>query len=267
MKLLIISEFKQNFKSFLVWTAIIIGMTTMMLSVFSVFGDTLDNFADVMEMYPEEFTTMFGLGPGGLDMTNLYGWFGVEVYLFVTILGGTYAAILGSSILSKEEDDKTIEFLLSRPISRSKILLGKAIAALINIIILNTTYGICILILFTLLGELDVTTWLLLIVGPLLQQTIFVSISLMISTFITKARQVMSISIGLVLGLYALDLISNVSKNFEFIKYISPFEYIDAGMIINDNVIKIEYLLISLGVITISSFITWFIYSKKDITT
>lgn len=267
MKLLIIHELRQNFKSFLVWTSITVGMTIMMLSLFGAFGETLEHFEDVIRMYPEQFLNMFGLGPDGLNMADLYGWFGVEVYLFVTIMGGCYGAILGSSILSKEEDDKTIEFILSRPILRSHILLGKAIVVILYLMMLNLVYGFAIMILFMTLGELDVMVWVLLIIGPLILQIIFASIAFMISVFITKARLVMSISIGLVLGMYSLSLISEVSDNFEFLRYFTPFKYFNSYMIIVERTIYLEYIIISSVIIVATSFISYYVYCRKDITT
>ena len=39
--------------------------------------------------------------------------------------GGVYAAILGVSALVKEESEGTIEFLYSKPVTRSKIVTAK----------------------------------------------------------------------------------------------------------------------------------------------
>lgn len=54
---------------------------------------------------------------------------------------------LGSSIMAREEDDGTLELLLSRPISRAKLLFGKAlsailITAIITIVTLIVTIGL-----------------------------------------------------------------------------------------------------------------------------
>ena len=52
----------------------------------------------------------FGLGT--LKMTEIIGFYGVENYLFVMLLGSMYIMILAAGILSKEESDKTIEFYM-----------------------------------------------------------------------------------------------------------------------------------------------------------
>jgi ABC-2 type transport system permease protein len=184
MKQLIKTEFKRNLRSLILWSSIVAGMAALMLLLYPAFKDAFSQMEEFLSIYPEEFLEAFGMGEGGLNMSDFYGWFGVEGYLFVNLIGGSYAAILGGSILSKEEDDKTIEFLLSKPISRDHILYGKGLVVAINLLL----------------------------------------------------------------------------------KYITPYEYINAVTIVNEETIKPLYLLISVLIIGVSFVSAWFFYRKKDIT-
>jgi ABC-2 type transport system permease protein len=266
MKKLITTEFKRNLRSLILWTSIVAGMAALMLMLYPAFKDAFSQLEELLSIYPEEFLEAFGMGEGGLDMSDFYGWFGVEGYLFVNLIGGSYAAILGGSILSKEEDDKTIEFLLSKPISRDRILFGKAIVVALNLLLLNTLVGIVLLIAFTIYGDLNVPVWLLFSYAPFILQMIFASLSFLISVFITKSRKVLSIALGIVIGMYVIDLISKLTEEFEYLKYITPYEYINAVSIVNDQMIKPIYLLISVLIIGVSFTSAWFFYRKKDIT-
>lgn len=266
MKKLITTEFRRNLKSLILWTSIVAGMAALMLMLYPAFKDAFSQLEELLSIYPEEFLEAFGMGEGGLDMSDFYGWFGVEGYLFVNLIGGSYAAILGGSILSKEEDDKTIEFLLSKPISRNRILLGKAIVVALNLLLLNTFVGIVLLIAFTIYGDLIVPVWLLFSFAPFILQMIFASLSFLISVFITKSRKVISIALGIVIGMYVIDLISKLTEEFEYLKYITPYEYINAVTIVNEQTIKPLYVLISVLIIGLSFTASWFFYRKKDIT-
>lgn len=266
MKKMIATEFKRNFRSLILWTSIVSGLVLLMLLLYPAFKDAFSQLEAFLSMYPEAFLEAFGMGEGGLDMTDFYGWFGVEGYLFVNLVGGSYAAILGGSILSKEEDDKTIEFLLSKPISRNRILFGKAMVVTLNLVILNTVVGIILLIAFTIYGDLNVPVWLLFSYAPLILQMIFASLSFFISVFVTKSRKVISIALGIVIGMYVIDLISKLTDKFSYFKYATPYEYVNAVMIVNDVTIKPLYLLISFLIIGLSLFGAWFFYRKKDIT-
>lgn len=266
MKLLIKTEFKRNFRLFLLWAVIIIGLSLLMLSLYPTFQGSFGDIEAFLSSYPQGFLEAFGLGEGGLDMTTAYGWFGMEGYLFVVLLGGSYSAILGSSILSKEEDDKTIEFLLSKPISRNHILIGKGLVTVINLVLLNLILFITLLITFSIVDKVDFVTTVLLCLGGLILDLIFASISMAISIFVTKSRIIMSISVGVVIGLYFLDIIATLTEKLTFLKYLTPYEYVNAIDIINHNKIEPVYLLISIGIIIISGFVTWYFYNRKDIT-
>ena len=49
-------------------------------------------------------------------------------------MGGIAAAMWGSDIITKEERDKTVEFSLALPVTRSRVITAKASAALVNCI-------------------------------------------------------------------------------------------------------------------------------------
>jgi ABC-2 type transport system permease protein len=267
MKTLIRTEFKRNFKSWLLWTSIVGGLAGLMLFLFPAFEDAFSKIEDLLSVYPPEFLEAFGIGEDGLDMSDIYGWFGVEGYLFVTLIGGSYAAIIGSSMLSKEEDDHTIEFLLAQPISRARVLFGKVIVILLYLLMMNAVISIILLFAFSVFGELDPVVWLLYSFAPILLQMIFASVALLISIFVTKSRKVMSIALGLSLGMYVIDLISKLTEEAAFLKYITPYEYINATTIVNEQRIEPLYLLLSFLIIAISLILTWRLYLKKDMAT
>jgi ABC-2 type transport system permease protein len=265
MNNLIHTEFKRNSRSLILWTSIVSGLAGLMLFLFPAFKDAFDQVSDLLSVYPPEFLEIFGMGENGLDITTIYGWYGVEGYLFVTLIGGSYAAILGSSILSKEEDDKTIEFLLSKPISRTTILVTKSVVIILNLVIMNIIVGLFLLVAFLIFGTLDVSIWLLYTFAPILLQLFFASLSLLLSIFITKSRSVISMSLGLAIGMYVIDIISTLTDSADFLKYTTPYEFVNAVSIVNNHEIKLIYFMISLFVIIGSFLATWKLYSKKDI--
>lgn len=262
---LIKMEFKRNRKSLILWTAIIAILAGLMLALYPSFQGTFSELDDLLSNYPEGFLEAFGLGENGLDMDTIYGWFGVEGYLFVMLVGGSYAALLGSGILSKEEDEKTIEFLMSKPISRQQVFLGKVTVVLMNLVIMNVFLSLILLTFFMIYGSpVNMTVWYLYSFAPLLLQMVLASVALLISVFITKSRQVTSISLGLSIGLYVVDIISQLTEEAEFLKYFTPYEYVNAVAIVNDQTIEPLYLGLSGLIVFVSMVSAYSVYLKKD---
>ena len=73
-------------------------------------------------------------------------------YLMLPLILGALTISLGSSLLAKEENDGTLELLLSRPISRARLLVAKALSGLIILLIVGTITLVDILILSKLVG-------------------------------------------------------------------------------------------------------------------
>jgi len=63
--------------------------------------------------------------------------------------------------------------------------------------------------------------------------------------------------------MYAIDLISKLTDKFEYLKYFTPYEYINAVTIVNHAKIEIIYLFISIVMIVISFGLAWFSIGKR----
>lgn len=83
---------------------------------------------------PASLRAIFGIG--SLDVSTVVGYYGL-LYLYLLIMAGIHAAMLGSTIISKEERDKTAEFLFVKPISRTTVISAKLAAAVAIVIIFN----------------------------------------------------------------------------------------------------------------------------------
>ena len=129
-------EMKANFKSFLIWASILI---VIFLVVFLVYpsiatSDNIKMIDEMMKVFPEEMLKAFNMDISSIE--SAFGWLKTEGFIFVLLLTGIYASIMGSNILLKEESDKTIEYLNSLPVSKTSIIIKKIICAIIYIIAL-----------------------------------------------------------------------------------------------------------------------------------
>ena len=126
-------EMKVNLKSFLVWISILIGIFLVVFlmypSIFS--GDNAKMIDEMMEIFPKEVLKMFNMDIA--SMNSAFGWIKSEGFIFVLLIIGCYSGMLGSNILLKEENDKTIEYLSVLPIKRRNIVLSKITCGLIYI--------------------------------------------------------------------------------------------------------------------------------------
>jgi len=70
---------------------------------------------------------------------------------------------------------------------------------------------------------------------------------------------------GILVAMYALNLIASLKENWEELKYLSFFHYFDYGAALIDKVIAWESLVVFVGVIFVSVIAGAIVFLKRDI--
>ena len=133
-------EFKDNFKSLLIWTGIISIIYIIIIILYPSIISSSNNINEMLEGFSPEMLEIFNMDI--IDLSKYSGWYTSEGLIFVILGIGIYSALLGSSIVLKEENDRTIEYLGVLPISRTKILLNKVFVGVINILLITFIVGL-----------------------------------------------------------------------------------------------------------------------------
>lgn len=258
-------EIKVNFKSFFIWISILISLFFI---VFLMYPSIMNNenikmMNEMLKIFPEKVLTAFNMDISNID--TAFGWLKTEGFVFVLLITGFYSGILGSNILVKEENDKTIEYLNSVPVTRKRIVIEKVICAIIYIVVMIVILGIFNFIGLSLIEDFDKKQFLLLSITPIFSSIVIFSVCLFISTFMHKTKKTLGISLGIVFISYFLQIISELSTTTEFLKYASIFTLADIRNVIMD--ISINPLMVSITIILSILFITLTLihYEQKEL--
>lgn len=262
---LFLRELKGNRKSFIIWTVCMVALNAMMMMFYPTVADQAKQLNELLKNYPKALMAAFNFDK--LSFSDVLGYYGTESYTFIMLFGSLYAMIMSASILSKEESEKTIEFLLSKPVTRAYVVSGKLICAALYIFLFDLIFSITNYIFFEMVkrSNYDMKAFLLISAGPLLIHLTFAAIGFLISVFVVKAKSVIPISLGVVLGTYFLSIASDLTDKLKNLKYITPFKYVDAADLILNKRIEGVYLLIMFVVIVVSIAAVYIIYNRKDI--
>jgi ABC-2 type transport system permease protein len=200
--------------------------------------------------------------------TDIYGWLQLELFhITFWALFGIFAAFLASNIVAKEYENKTIDLLLSTPVSRTALVMNRLIGLVILLIlaILPTVLG-CVLGIVTLNLEIKLLPLLTASFSGLLLCLVFAAITLLVS--ILTRTQTISILIGLaIFGFCFLFsyIIIPVIPALKGIAVISPFHYYDtAAILIRDSYSFLNPIIMFLIFIFLA-FLSSFLFEKRDI--
>ncbi|WP_461201206.1 ABC transporter permease [Anoxybacillus sp. TBDG-1] len=258
-------EWKRNAKSLVIWSAVLGSLVLLMLSIFPQFAEQQKEVTKLLESLPPAMIKAFGMDQ--LSIGDLTGYYGVRVYMMTTLLGSVYATMLAANIVAKEENDKTIEFLLAKPITRREILTNKWLVVTANILTLNVISLLVSLIGFHMAKGYDVllkAVYLLTMAAVFLHFT-FAAMAFLLSAVMRKTRNASSFALGLVFVTYFMSMMSSISDDLSFLKYASPFKYVDAAPIIHHLQLDALYVILMIGIISVSIVSAYIIYQKKDI--
>jgi ABC-2 type transport system permease protein len=175
--------------------------------------------------------------------------------------------LMGAGLISREVDSGTINFLYAKPLSRRSIVGTKFLAGLMYIVIFFILYTVCAgaTLAAVSAAAVDWGMVILLSAALVLGQLMMLGIGMFVSMFVTKTRTVMSISIGVVLGLYILNMFVNMRAELSGLKYITPFQYFESRAILHSGGIEWIYIVLSLGVALAGLALSLVIYNRRDL--
>ena len=247
--------------AFIIWTAVIGFMLCVSILIFPEMKKEMDSIGEMFSSMGA-FTAAFGMDK--LNFGQLSGYYSIECGNVLGLGGAFFAAMLAAGMLSKEERGRTAEFLLTHPVSRTRVVSEKLLAVLAEIAAMN-------LIIFGLaagaiaaIGE--TVPWKLLVLLHLayfFMQLELAGICFGVSAFIRKGG--VGIGIGIAAFMYFLNIIANLTRDVEFLKYVTPYGYCDGGDIANDG--NLDWLKVTvglaLGIAGIAA--AYWQYRRKDI--
>lgn len=258
-------EIKVNFKSFLIWTLILI---TIFFVVFLIYpsiinSENIEMMDEMMNMFPEEMLKAFNMDISSID--SAFGWLKSEGFVLVLLVIGSYAGIIGSNILLKEESDKTIEYLNSLPVTRKKIAISKVLCGAFYVLLMVLLVGIFNFLGLSITESFDIKQFILLSITPVFPAFVIFFLTLFISTFTHKTKKMVGLSLGIVFLSYILQIISTISDKVEFLKYLSVFTLADTRNVIQEISINPIMIIISFGLSIILLIATIIHYDRKEL--
>lgn len=254
-------ELRQGSMTFFIWTSAIGFLLAVCVFLFPEMKGEMKEVSDVFASMGA-FTDAFGMDQ--LDFGTLIGFYAIECGNVLGLGGAFFASLCAAGILSKEEKDKTGEFLLTHPVSRTRILTEKLIAAVLQIICMNLIiYGIAIGSMVFIGEEVPWKEVNLMHIAYFLMQLELAGICFGVSAFLRKGS--LGAGLGLAAVMYCLNLIANMAEAAEPLKYITAFGYCDGGEIVNNGTLDSTLIGIGMAIGLAGVAVGYVQYCKKDI--
>lgn len=256
-------ELKAFRKFTITWTFALVALVILFLSMFPSISREVDVFKELISGFPEAVRMALGLSVENIG--SILGFYSY-IFLYISLIGAIQAMNLGTSIVSKELREKTADFLLTKPVTRTKIMTSKLLAALTSLVITNIVYLVTATMMASLVETKEYSTkiFLLLSLTLFFLQLIFLALGIIVSVVVPKIKSVLPISLGTVFAFFIIGALASTTGD-DALRYLTPFKYFDFAYIVQNSSYEPSFMMVAIGFIAIAITASYFIYSKRDI--
>jgi ABC-2 type transport system permease protein len=186
-----------------------------------------DELNDLMDDYPPELIALFSGGETTFDLTSAAGYLNSQLFALVLPLLVVILAVgFGSTAIAGEEEQGTLELVMSYPVGRSRVVLEKAMVLVVLVVVLvATTYLATFGVGRAVDIDLGVANITLSWVGQVLLGVGFGFLALAVGAYRGSRAFAIAVAAGVAGASYLVGSLGPVVSWLEPAKWISPFYY------------------------------------------
>lgn len=257
-------ELKAQWKNALLWTlATILFLAVFQLNIYPIFADSLDDVMDIISGFPKPFLAAFGFDAN--TMFSFGGFFNLT-YNYLALMGTIMATTLSVASFAREKRSKCMDFLHSKPLSRSKIFASKLLELLTLLCLSNALLLLSSVIIYNTSGEAKegLRTFLLSVAGLFFTQLLFTAFGTAFAVIAKKVRSVSGIATAISFGAFILSALDAIMDE-NIMHYLAPVKYFSPTTIYSNGKYELQYVCtaILIGIVSIGA--AYVVYCKHDI--
>lgn len=217
-------EWRAHKKSMLLWAIAPALLQAMTLSMQPEMAKEGSLFEQKLAMMPKEMIQGFGLVTKNLSDP---AWFMGTNFTIVLLIGAVFAALVGASLVAREESEGTAESLFALPVPRAVVVVGKVLAGVLLVVGLDVIVGAVAFATYAAIGVSLASSALIVaqLVAATLLHLAILGLALLASTLLRAPRAASSTGMGLALALYGVHSVGAMKVELAGLAKLSPFHY------------------------------------------
>lgn len=256
-------ELRSYRKSTIIWILSLSCLIIFYLSLYPAFASDIATTKKLFLGIPQAYRAILDI-----HLDTFFTVLGFYSYLmtFVVLAGAVQAMNIGVGIVSKETRLKTAEFLLTKPVTRTKIMTSKICAAFSLIVITNLVYSSVAVASASVLVTEHFSLKIFLMISAILffVQLFFLALGFLYSVSFPKIKSVVSYSLPTVFTFFIINMLDSVIGN-KNIRYVTPFKFFNTVYIIKHSAYEARFIIFEIILIIFAFIASYIIYVKKDI--
>jgi ABC-2 type transport system permease protein len=205
-------------------------------------------------------------GGGMIDLTSPTGYFNTELFsLMVPLLLIVFGVGIAANAVAGEEEKRTLDFMLSLPVSRRRFLIQKLGLVVVSTVMLAVMFWLGMVIgiaaLHIDISLLKVTEA---VAASVLLTFVFSSLTLMVGCWRGSKSLAMGVGGGIAAVMYFLNVLSSLVDSLKPLRVISPFYHYTAANTLAGGFDAV-HIPVLLGMAVIFFAISFPLFERRDI--
>ena len=263
MKTLALDLLSRSRITLLWWIAGMAAMGAYVVGVYDSIGN-LEDLRKLYEGYPEAIRKLVG----DVDISTLNGWIQVELLSWMPLILAIYAGIFAASHISRETEQRTIDFVLGLPVSRTEFLLSRIVVGAANMATICLAIFVLLMIEVPLVGhDPSPERYALALSNAFLVGAALFAAYVLIASFTDDQGRVTGITLGVTLLLYVVRGALQAANAPDVVLWLTPFEHYHAAEAMSGRAVPVLPLIILplVGIVEGAAAVYWF--NRRDIAT
>lgn len=241
-----------------------LGILAMAVYVVVAF-DTLVNVESLAQLYkdyPPALRRLFG----DVDVSKIDGWIQVELVSYLPLLLAIYGGIYAAGTVSREVEQRTIDFILGLPVSRAKFIGSRIIVGLLNLL------AICLGVLMVLVAGVALMghapsagRYALALLNAYLLAAALLTAYIAIATFVDEQSRITGITLGLTFVLYIMTAALQATGAPDVVRWFMPFEHYHSAQAMSGDGLPAGPLLALAGATGVAVTVALYWYNRRDL--
>ena len=256
-----VQTMKNHWKTTIIITLLFMVMAAMYAGMFPAFEVTM------IEMMDSELAESFNFFPHADQMHTYVGFLTLELYnIFWLLILAIMLGFIAASSIAKEIEGKTIDILMSNPVSRKQIVVEKFIGLIPMFLVVNFATMMAVIGITAAINEsLNYGNLLMVHIVSIPYFLAVFSIGILISVIIDEKMKSSIIMISILVAMFVINSLSLMSPDYELMGSFSFLHYFDTYAVLKFGEIDVAGIFVFIAVTIVCLVAAMIYFEYRDI--
>lgn len=243
------------------WMLGILAMAAYVVIAYDTMVD-LEALAELYESYPPALRQLFG----EVDISRMDGWIQVELVSYLPLLLSIYGGIYAAGTVSREIEQRTIDFVLGLPVSRTAFIASRLIVGLWNLFLVCLLIFVFLVVGVALVGPApSAGNYALALLNAYLLSGALLTAYVAIATMVDEQSRLTGITLGLTFVLYIMTAAFQVAAVPDVVRWLTPFEHYHSAQAMTGEGLPVLPMAALAAAMALAAAASVYWYNRRDL--